>query len=405
MRDEYFMSLALDQARKAATQGEVPVGAVVVRSGLVIASGFNTPIQEHDPTAHAEIVALRAAALAVGNYRLDECEMFVTLEPCAMCSGAMLNARLKRVVFGAAEPKTGAAGSITNLFAMEQLNHQTVLQPDVMAVESRLLLQEFFRQRRTVQRQTAKQAYPLRDDALRTPDAAFKGLLDYPWPPNYISDLPALGGLRLHYLDVQGRLAEEGAVSHRFTYLCLHGPARWSYEFCRMIPGLLQAGHRVVAPDLIGFGKSDKPKKESFHCINRHLQIVIELVEKLDLKDIVLVLPEKPSWIGLALPITASWRFQSLRVMNSMTSWVDMPLSAGHRLCQQHVLNANESFEVLSSSTSRFPIAPDDVAWEAPFPDRGHDAALRAFRCMQAADFSEEMESIAQAVAKFWRER
>ncbi|MGV8805663.1 MAG: tRNA adenosine(34) deaminase TadA [Polaromonas sp.] len=402
MRDEYFMSLALDQARKAAAQGEVPVGAVVVRNGLVIATGCNAPVQEHDPTAHAEIVALRAAALAVGNYRLDECEMFVTLEPCAMCSGAMLTARLKRVVFGAAEPKTGAAGSILNLFALAQLNHQTVLQPDVMADASRLLLQDFFRQRRITQRQAARQAHPLRDDALRTPDTAFKGLPDYPWPPHYISDLPALEGLRLHYLDEQGGLAEECVVSRRLTYLCLHGPARWSYEFCRLIPSLLQAGHRVVAPDLIGFGKSDKPKKESFHRFNRHRQIVIELVEKLDLKNIVLVFPEKAGRLALTLPMAATWRFQALRVLNSMESWIDMPLSAGYELWQQHLLDTCEPGQVLLSSACRF---ADDAAWSAPFPDKGHCAALRAFARRPVDALASEAEPIVQAAEKFWREK
>ena len=174
MDDDGFMALALAQARQAASQDEVPVGAIVVRHGQLIATGRNAPIDGQDPTAHAEMVALRAAALALGNYRLDECEIFVTLEPCAMCSGAMLASRLKRVVFGAAEPKTGAAGSVTNLFALAQLNHQTVLQPAVMADASRLLLQDFFRQKRTAQRQAAKQDHTLRDEALRTPDTAFQ---------------------------------------------------------------------------------------------------------------------------------------------------------------------------------------------------------------------------------------
>ena len=114
--DDSFMALALQEAQAAAAQGEVPVGAVVVKDGVVIAVGRNSPIADHDPTAHAEIMALRAAAKAMGNYRLEGCELFVTLEPCAMCAGAMLHARLKRVVFGAADAKTGAAGSVTNLF-------------------------------------------------------------------------------------------------------------------------------------------------------------------------------------------------------------------------------------------------------------------------------------------------
>ncbi len=148
MSDEIFMHLALAEAQAAAAAGEVPVGAVVVRHGEVIATGRNAPIDSHDPTAHAEVNALRAAARVLGNYRLDDCELFVTLEPCAMCSGAMLNARLKRVVFGALNAKTGAAGSVINLFAEARLNHQTALQGGVLADESAAILQTFFKQRR-----------------------------------------------------------------------------------------------------------------------------------------------------------------------------------------------------------------------------------------------------------------
>ncbi len=142
------MQLALAQAALAAQAGEVPVGAVVVCNGDVIATGRNAPIEGHDPTAHAEIAALRAAAQALGNYRLPDCTLYVTLEPCAMCSGAMLHARLKRVVFGAPDPKTGAAGSVINLFDQPQLNHQTALQGGVMADESAAMLKSFFSQRR-----------------------------------------------------------------------------------------------------------------------------------------------------------------------------------------------------------------------------------------------------------------
>ena len=148
MSDEIFMRLALAQAQAAFAAGEVPVGAVVVRRGEVISTGRNAPIDGHDPTAHAELNALRAAARVLGNYRLNECELYVTLEPCAMCSGAMLNARLKRVVFGALNTKTGAAGSVINLFAEARLNHQTALQGGVLADESAALLQTFFKQRR-----------------------------------------------------------------------------------------------------------------------------------------------------------------------------------------------------------------------------------------------------------------
>ena len=150
------MQLALDQALLAAQAGEVPVGAVVVQDGQVIATGRNAPIEGHDPTAHAEISALRAAAQALGNYRLPDCTLYVTLEPCAMCSGAMLHARLKRVVFGAPDPKTGAAGSVINLFEQQQLNHQTALQGGVLASQSAALLKAFFSQRRDEKRVQAQ---------------------------------------------------------------------------------------------------------------------------------------------------------------------------------------------------------------------------------------------------------
>jgi tRNA(adenine34) deaminase len=150
--DEYGMRLALDQAHNALLVGEVPVGAVILRNGQVIATGYNRPITTHDPTAHAEIVALRHAAQLLENYRLPDCELFVTLEPCAMCSMALLHARFKRVVFGAADPKTGAAGSVLDLFAQPQLNHQTQLQGGVLAAACGQLLRDFFAERRAQQR-------------------------------------------------------------------------------------------------------------------------------------------------------------------------------------------------------------------------------------------------------------
>jgi tRNA(adenine34) deaminase len=148
MDDAVYMRQALDQARNAWALGEVPVGAVVVKDGEIVATGFNQPIGTHDPTAHAEIMALRAAATVFGNYRLPGCELFVTLEPCTMCSGAMMHARLARVVYGASDPKTGACGSIVNLFEQEKLNHHTELVGGVLAEECGALLREFFAERR-----------------------------------------------------------------------------------------------------------------------------------------------------------------------------------------------------------------------------------------------------------------
>jgi tRNA(adenine34) deaminase len=151
--DEHAMRIALDQAQNAWLVGEVPVGAVIMRGGQVIATGYNRPITEHDPTAHAEIVALRHAATLLGNYRLPECELYVTLEPCAMCAMALMHARLKRVVYGARDPKTGAAGSIVDLFAEGRLNHHTQVEAGVLADECAAVLRDFFAERRAQYRQ------------------------------------------------------------------------------------------------------------------------------------------------------------------------------------------------------------------------------------------------------------
>ena len=156
-QDVAGMRLALDQAQNAWLVGEVPVGAVIVRDTptgrQVLATGYNRPITEHDPTAHAEIVALRHAATLLGNYRLPECELYVTLEPCAMCAMALLHARFKRVVFGARDPKTGAAGSVLNLFEVKALNHHTELVVGVLEGECGGLLSTFFEERREQFRQ------------------------------------------------------------------------------------------------------------------------------------------------------------------------------------------------------------------------------------------------------------
>ena len=151
--DETYMKLALDQAHNAWALSEVPVGAVIVKDRKVLATGFNQPIGTADPTAHAEVRAMRAAAQLLGNYRLTDCELYVTLEPCAMCAGAMQHARIKRLIFGAPDPKTGACGSVVDLFAEPRLNHHTAVRAGVLADESRRLLSSFFVERRELKRQ------------------------------------------------------------------------------------------------------------------------------------------------------------------------------------------------------------------------------------------------------------
>jgi tRNA(adenine34) deaminase len=147
-RDAAFMALAIEQARAAAESGEVPVGAVLVHGEQILATGRNAPIASHDPTAHAEIVALRAGARSLGSYRLIDTTLYVTLEPCIMCAAAVVHARVRRLVFGAWDPRAGGAGSIVNVFALPALNHRVDVFGGVLMEECAQLLQEFFAQRR-----------------------------------------------------------------------------------------------------------------------------------------------------------------------------------------------------------------------------------------------------------------
>jgi tRNA(adenine34) deaminase len=148
MIDLDFMEAALAEARLAAEAGEVPIGVVVAREGAIVARGQNRVLRDVDPTAHAEMVALRAAAAAVGNYRLNGCTLYVTLEPCSMCAGAMIHARLDRLVFAAADPKAGAAGSVLAVLNHPQLNHQMQVERGICGEEAAELLRSFFRERR-----------------------------------------------------------------------------------------------------------------------------------------------------------------------------------------------------------------------------------------------------------------
>jgi tRNA(adenine34) deaminase len=147
--DTEYMQIALDLAHQAALNGEVPVGAIIVKDGVIIGRGSNAPIGLHDPTAHAEIIAIRIAAAHLGNYRLVDCTLYVTLEPCAMCSGAMQHSRIAKLVYGASDPKTGACGSVVNLMAEPKLNHHCEVVGGILAEECGAVLTAFFKQRRS----------------------------------------------------------------------------------------------------------------------------------------------------------------------------------------------------------------------------------------------------------------
>ena len=147
-QDQTFMQAAIALAKQAGENGEVPVGAVVVKDGKIIGRGSNAPIELHDPSAHAEILAMRDAAKNIGNYRLVDCTLYVTLEPCVMCSGAIQHARISNLVYGASDLKTGACGSVINLMAEGKLNHHTTVKSGVLEKETGQILSDFFKQRR-----------------------------------------------------------------------------------------------------------------------------------------------------------------------------------------------------------------------------------------------------------------
>lgn len=395
MNDEHFMQLALAQAQLAQAHGEVPVGAVLVHEGRVVAQAHNAPIALKDPSAHAEIQALRLAAQVLGNYRLDDCTLYVSLEPCTMCVGAILHARLKRVVWGAAEAKTGAAGSVIDLFANTQLNHQTQHSGGVLAKQASQLMQDFFKNQRAMHKPHSPA--PLREDALRTPEACFADIPDYPWPPHYINDLPSLGGLRMHYLD-------EGPKDAEVTWLCLHGNPAWSYLYRKMIPVFLQAGHRVVAPDMPGFGKSDKPKKDSTHSFTWHRQVLLEFVEALDLQNIHMVVQDWGGILGLTLPMSARQRYRGLLVMNTTLATAEKPLSPGF-LAWRQMCADKPLFDVgrLFGRGNPHMSQAECAAYNAPFPDAGHRAALRAFPPMVPEFANSDGAEVSRQAQDFWR--
>ncbi len=367
--DRRWMALALQEARAAADAGEVPVGAVLVRDGRVVATGRNAPVATCDPSAHAEMAALRAGGQALGNYRLDGCTLYVTLEPCAMCAGAMLHARLARVVYGAPDARTGAAGSVLDLFGIGALNHQTAVAGGVMAEDCSALLQDFFRARRA---QARSQAQPVRDDALRTPESRFAGL---DGPHAFASGLPALAGLRLAYADhgpgVDGDAPPPASAGQPPAVLCLHGRGQWGHLF-RHLPAHLP-DRRLLVPDLIGFGRSDKPKRETAHGLDWHAQVLQEWLAALGAGPVGLLFHADMAPLAEAL--------------------AQRGVLAGPRLAMPAALLAVRGD--VATAAAR--------AWAAPFPDRGHAAALRAFARRRRPEVQDLGPDAAAALAARWR--
>lgn len=346
--DVYWMNQALQQAQKAFDAGEVPVGAVIVYAGECVAASHNAPIGEHDPSAHAEVRALRQAGQSLGNYRLQGCTVYVTLEPCAMCAMALLHARVDRVVFGARDDKTGAAGSVLDLFAMRQLNHQTQMTGGVLAQECAALLKQFFAQRRQGKN------FPLRDDALRTPEERFLEA-DVSCEGNYRNDLLALEGLRLHYGWREG--------TKKTLVVCLHDLEGYSEQFAEVMPRWNRSGCAVLAPDLIGFGRSDKPKKARKHTVQFHAAYLAELVQDVvgdRYRDVILIAADSSAVL--------------------LCAFLKQCQALGIAIRGVYVVDALPALSVQQR--------------EAPFPDRGHRCAPKAVLAWQDVEERENVGDI-----------
>lgn len=361
LNDEHWMRQALVQAQLASDAGEVPVGAVIVSNNQCIAAAHNTPILGSDPTAHAEINVLRQVAQTFKNYRLQGCTLYVTLEPCAMCAMAMLHARVDRVVFGAFDSQTGAAGSVINLFEMPQLNHQTQITGGVLNKECSDVLKQFFTQKRTLNK---KVKVPLREDALRTPLECFvsKNLSTNIGQGSYISSLSALQDLQMHYHYLPANLGADTDKHPPFaqipTLLCVHDENSYSQQYADLTAQLADARYSILLPDLIGFGRSDKPKKEQWHTPEKHAEVLTELIQH--------VLAAKTPLIIIA--------------PESMLILVDLLAKGlGDQIKSIHLIKT-------------LPVLPPEIL-QAPFPDQGHRCGPRSLRLWGVTNTSAQYAS------------
>lgn len=400
-----WMALALEQAELAAAAGEVPVGAVVVCEGRVIAKAFNQTLQLADPTAHAEVLVLRAAAQELGNHRLNDCTLYVTLEPCAMCSGAVFQARLKTVVYGAPEPKTGAAGSVVDLFANPQLNHHTRIVGGVQAALSSQLLARFFAQRRAA---AASSHAPQRlsEAALRTPARAFAALAP---EGEYGNQWPASQGMRMHWLQQAAEAVPPLESKHEpepTVWVLLHPLWHWSAWWQPLMRALREQGATSIAPDLLGWGRSDKPKRADWHTLERHVLSVFELLVSQGVTRCVLVCQDGSDVLARTLAAhslsQAALGVAKLEVLavvqlhcqETQGIWPAPPAQAAQKTWRvdaylrahlQTHLQAHQHRQKKNQQTRWQPVAPPtaEQIWQeaaAPYPDAGH-ARNWASRC------------------------
>lgn len=371
------MRLALAQAKLAADVGEVPVGAVVIAAdGAVLGQAHNRTISNCDPSAHAEILALRQAAAAIQNYRLENCTVYITLEPCAMCAAAMLHARIARVVYAVADAKTGAAGSVLNLFTQPQLNHHTTIEllkqtsPEAQQLQRDCTqqLQQFFSQRRNTQRQQRHnpQHAPLRDDALRPPPQHFAAIPQIAALQTYSQWHLAPDGnkpaWRMHYWDTDTH------HTNKPTAILLHGYSSYCLLWAEVIPQLQQHGWRVLAPDILGFGHSDKPKKAAQHNPTWHNRIMHTWLDAINISQATKLCVIACDNANQLIPKHLHPHAIALLPQPSTT-----PNPKHWRTqCQHKTLFDVDAHWALNTAEQA------SHAWSAPFIDAGHRAALHS---------------------------
>ena len=349
------MALAIAQARLAEECGEIPVGAVVVKDGQVVGAGHNRTLADCDPTAHAEVVALRAASRALGNHRLSDCSLYVTLEPCAMCIGGILHSRLEHVYFGAYDPKAGACGSVVNLPAITQINHHCSVQGGVSESVCSEQLSAFFQKRRLERRRDRR---TLREDALRLPQGYLNAWMQQCVPLQW-DHLQSAGGLRLCGWE------NPNASSHaRALVLCLHGAATWSYLYRDLLLSEIPDGLKVWAIDLPGHGASDKTKHGNELNTRFQLLVLEELLSSSDFDSVHIL----AHGTGCALAETLANKYRcvvhGLTLCNPISCTA--PTKPPRSLKQLHAW-----MDTLSTGRGEF-----TNAICAPYPDAGHVRGL-----------------------------
>lgn len=360
--DDFFMAQALEEAVLAESAGEVPVGAVVVSHGQVIGRGRNRTRELNDPSAHAEILALREASLAVGSHRLNGAELFVTLEPCTMCSGAIFHSRLARVVFGAPDPKTGTAGSVLDLFGERRLNHHTLISGGVLREKCQQILQSFFVSTR---KRNRSEQMSLREDALRLNVRALPQLED---PTFKSSFFYTLEGYRIRYLD-------SNTVNPIHTLLCIHELGFWSFQMWTLMRRMVLHGVRIIVPDLIGHGLSDRPKRSQWHTVNGHVSSLHALAKHMVINPTHILAIGNSQAIGNELCSALKLDKRAALLIDTC----ELPATRGQATgasIQRAGLAGGLSKKHLNDLVG----FPADVveALVAHFPDRGHAAVLEA---------------------------